>query len=47
MRGIFGHLDGRLSGKLALCDSVQSIGLPRQLDVVSDIRLLADQLVWF
>ena len=42
-----GRVDGRLRGKLALHDSVQSVGLPRQVDVVGDIGLLAHELVRF
>ena len=33
--------------KLALQDPVQPVGLPRQVDVVSDVRLFANQFVWF
>ena len=42
-----GRRNVRLSGKLALRDSVQSVGLPRQFDVVGDIGLLANQFVRF
>ncbi len=42
-----GRLDGRLSGKLALRDLVQSVGLPRQVDVVGNVGLLANQFVRF
>ncbi len=45
--GGIGRLDGRLSGKLALGEPVQSVGLPRQVDVVGNIGLLANQLVRF
>jgi hypothetical protein len=42
-----GRRDVCLSGKLALRNSVQSVGLPRQGDIVGDVRLLANELVWF
>ena len=42
-----GRRNVRLSGKLALRDSVQSVGLPRQFDVAGYIGLLANQLVRF
>ena len=42
-----GRCDVCLSGKLALRNSVQSVGLPRQFDVVGNIGLLANELVWF
>ena len=41
------RVDGRLSGKLALRDSAQSVGLPRQVGVVDDVGLLANQLAQF
>ena len=42
-----GRLDGGLSGKLALRDPVQSVGLPRQVGVVDNVGLLANQFVRF
>src|SRR5258708_19975716 len=42
-----GSLDGGLRWKLALRDSVQSVGLPCQLGVVDDVGLLANQFVRF
>src|ERR1700686_4197260 len=42
-----GRLDGRLSRKLTLHDLVQSVGLPRQLDIVGNVGLLANKLVRF
>src|ERR1700688_3341152 len=42
-----GGLNGRLSRKLALRDSVQSVGLPRQIGVVDDVGLLAVQFIRF
>ncbi len=38
---------GSLGGKFALRDPVQSVGLPRQVRVVNDVGLLANQFVRF
>ncbi len=43
--GRIGCAYGRLRGKLALREAVQSVCLPGHLDVVDDIRLLAHQFV--
>src|ERR1700685_210100 len=43
----FGRLTGGLSRKLALRDSVQSVGLPRQIGVVYNVGPLANQFVRF
>ena len=40
-----GRLDGRLRGKFALREAVQSIGLPRQVNVVGNVGSLANQFV--
>src|SRR5580698_10178953 len=40
-----GRSDSRLSRKLAQGEAVQSVGLPRQLDVVGNIGFLTNQLV--
>ena len=41
------RLDSRIRGKLALRDSVQSVGLARQVGVEDNVGLLANQLVRF
>ncbi len=46
VRGV-GRRDVCLSGKLALRNSVQSVGLPRQCEIVGNIGLFANQLVRF
>ena len=43
--GGVGRVDGRLRREFALRDAVQSIGLPRQVDVVGNVGPLANQLV--
>src|SRR5260370_23692674 len=40
-----GRLDGRFSRKFALREPVQSIGLPRQINVVGNVMSLANQFV--
>ena len=45
--GGVGSLDGCLRGKLALGEAVQPEGLPRQINVVGNVGLLANQLIGF
>ncbi len=40
-----GRLDGRLSGKFAVRKAVQSIGPPRQVNIVGNVGSLANQFV--